>query len=696
MVALVIEVRFLCDRYHGVPEWPPAPGRLFQALVAGATCGSKRRAETDDALRWLERQAAPVILAPSAEEGRAFTTYVPNNDGDAEEDPTEPQRIAKTVRAHLLPENTVVAYIWTGLYEVPHGMAAVAAGLFQLGRGIDPAFALARVIDDTMADGLIASTPHMVLRPTRRGASTMDCPMAGTLDSLDARFHAFRHRLVATGRGRAARVAFANPPRAQFDRIAYNAPSRILVFELRDEAGDFRAIDPSRAGILIPSWTEDAAERLGPALAPLAERFVIGRGAGPKDVHRRIRAFVIPTIRQYGDRAIRRLGVVVPPDCPLPIGDLAWAFSGSDVFAARWGRPVPTDDRSMLEAYRRPARLWQSETPLALTTARMEQGRTNRKTGTGRAAQELAARAAVTTALRHAGFGTPVTTIAVRREPFAENGTRAEDFAQGTRFSRHDLWHAEIGFAEPVEGPLLLGNGRFAGLGLMRPVRAAAFDDVLAFRIVAGLAEARAEDIARAFRRAVLSLTGDGASSTISGHAEDGAPLRRGTSTHVAFVADLPRARLLIVPPHRIDHSDRADAAWRTVLSKLRIDTGSLRGLRAGPCGLLGLTPAIVLPDDPLFAPACLWESVTPYRVTRHPKAVPVETALVEDVQRELGRRNLPRADVTIVDLRVGMAGGVSARLRLAFAAAVEGPILLGQTRQKGGGLFAAATGTGG
>ena len=30
--------------------------------------------------------------------------------------------------------------------------------------------------------------------------------------------------------------------------------------------------------------------------------------------------------------------------------------------------------------------------------------------------------------------------------------------------------HAALTFDEPIHGPLLLGAGRFAGLGLMRPI----------------------------------------------------------------------------------------------------------------------------------------------------------------------------------------------------------------------------------
>ncbi|GAB4122352.1 MAG: hypothetical protein Kow001_20390 [Acidobacteriota bacterium] len=61
-------------------------------------------------------------------------------------------------------------------------------------------------------------------------------------------------------------------------------------------------------------------------------------------------------------------------------------------------------------------------------------------------------------------------TVRVQREPFEHNGARVEPFAEGTRFDKHRLWHVEIEFREPVIGPLVLGDGRFLGLGLMAPV----------------------------------------------------------------------------------------------------------------------------------------------------------------------------------------------------------------------------------
>ena len=61
--------------------------------------------------------------------------------------------------------------------------------------------------------------------------------------------------------------------------------------------------------------------------------------------------------------------------------------------------------------------------------------------------------------------------IRVQREPFEANGHRVEAFAVGTRFPKERLWHIEITFRDAVTGPLVIGDGRFLGLGVMAPTQ---------------------------------------------------------------------------------------------------------------------------------------------------------------------------------------------------------------------------------
>ena len=78
-----LSIRFLDSAFHGrrdgnQPEWPPSPLRVFQALVAAA---AKRRGANDfAALRWLEQEPAPVVIAPVAVvASHSYRLSVPNN-----------------------------------------------------------------------------------------------------------------------------------------------------------------------------------------------------------------------------------------------------------------------------------------------------------------------------------------------------------------------------------------------------------------------------------------------------------------------------------------------------------------------------------------------------------------------------------------------------------------------------------------
>ena len=84
-----------------------------------------------------------------------------------------------------------------------------------------------------------------------------------------------------------------------------------------------------------------------------------------------------------------------------------------------------------------------------------------------------------------------------------------ESFAPGSRFPARSLWHVEIEFPAPVEGPLVIGNGRFCGLGLMAPVTT--YRDVLVFDMPPGpsLALGDAPELIQAFRRAIMARARD-------------------------------------------------------------------------------------------------------------------------------------------------------------------------------------------
>ena len=724
--ALLVAVRFHEGRYHGTGGWPPAPARLFQALMAGAARGARVPDATRDALEWLEGLPPPTIAAPRGEPGQGYTGFVPNNDLDAAltgknassiEDAVASVRVGKTVRPILFDATSPVLYSWLfdGDDERATALCEAAASLYQLGRGLDMAWADAAVVDADEAQMRLSNHGGLVHRRTGGVGADRDllCPQPGTVRSLEDRFVGMRKRFRSGGSNRKPVQVFVQPPKPLLASVAYDAPIPRLIFALRggDARAGFAARRVNEAAELVAEVRDKAAERLRetvPALSADVERFLIGRGARDADKAARVRIVPLPSIgHPHADMAIRRVAVYVPQSCPLRRDDLAWAFAQVDWIdetdGVVLGELQRADDDSMAARYEKAGRRWRSVTPLALATAarrRIDPAHTGEeaKNAAERAREEARAAHAVGQALRHAGVRVSPTEVRVQREPFDGHGAPAEAFAAGTRFPKHALWHVALTFSAAVTGPLLVGDGRYLGLGLMRPV--APIEGALAFAIEGGLADdADPALVARAARRAMLARVqaalprGRRMPSYASGHEDDGSPARLGSHRHVAVVPDLPRRRILFVAPNLLQ---RGGVDWREIAddhSGLERALVGMNVLRAGRAGRLHLSLSVLdAENDPLFAPSRVWDSVSDYRVTRHRRRLGNEEALKADALGELDRIGWPvPAAIDVLSAHQGSRGGLSGRLRLTFAAAQKGPLAIGRTVHKGGGLFASS-----
>jgi CRISPR-associated protein Csb2 len=242
----------------------------------------------------------------------------------------------------------------------------------------------------------------------------------------------------------------------------------------------------------------------------------------------------------------------------------------------------------------------------------------------------------------------------------------------------------------------VIGDGRFLGLGVLAPVRRA--HRVHAFEIVEGLADGGdPAEIARAARRAVMArvqgLLGrrERLPAFFTGHEGDGTPARSQNHPHLAFAFDPTVPRLLVLAPHRLERRDARSGEERH-LARLDEALEGFVDLRAGRSGRLTLRATHVdIDTDPLFAPSRTWTTITPYVVTRHAKRVGASEALAADVKAECRRRQIPAPRVTARSLHGVNGLGLTAKLDLEFAVAIEGPLLLGRTRHEGGGLFVRA-----
>lgn len=739
MPAVLIAVRFHDGRYHGRAQggadWPPSPWRLFQALVAGAARGASLSSEDCDTLAWLEQRDAPAIAAPPARLGQGFTNFVPNNDLDAVGG--DPRRIGgiragKSIRPLLFDAETPLLYVWRfkqGDEAPAQRLCMIAEHLYQLGRGVDMAWARGEALDDGDADAMLVDHRGAIHRPSEHGSGrALDAPTPGSLKSLTDRHDAGRKKFTNAS---TKHTVFTQPPKPRFRQIVYDSPPVHLLFDLVGARAPWRFESTAQIAELVRDAAAKRLKAIAPdQLAPIDSVMIGSRESGDADKPQRVRIVPLPSIgHAHVHRSIKRILVAIPPNCPLRATHIERAFSGLEVIEAAIDSStgevsdqltlIAASDRGMLRHYgvedSHAARVWRTVTPAALAISRRridpqalrrERDLVRRgdraepteekrvaKGGKERAKEEANAAAAVWQALRHSGIAARSVAVRVQREPFEAKGARAELFAPGTRFAKERLWHVEVQFTSPQPGPLVIGDGRYLGLGILAP--SPRVDGVMAFAIDSGIAKgADAHGVARALRRAVLARVqaglGEGKALPLyfTGHAGNGAKAQSGAHEHLAFAYDERGRRVLLIAPHVLGHrapigNERLN--WR----RLEEAMADFRELRAGASGKLRLARAIVdAASDPLLAPAREWESAAPYHVARHRKLADAGSALAADISDECRRLGFPPSKIETSQLRGIRGAGLVGRARLRFGQAVPGPIMIGRNRHFGGGLF--------
>jgi CRISPR-associated protein Csb2 len=181
---LALRIEFLNGTYHAAaptapqsPEWPPAPDRVFQALVAGAYGGGLDPAP----LRVLEHHL-PEISYGDALAAQGSTVFVP-----------AAYRAKQGRVANYDPAMVAIAdpvyFRWPSAPDaLREPLATIAAHVDYLGRAKTP-----------LSLSLVDEVPKLANRivPSATGDELLGVPHQGRLDELDAAFAAGRRASVA-------------------------------------------------------------------------------------------------------------------------------------------------------------------------------------------------------------------------------------------------------------------------------------------------------------------------------------------------------------------------------------------------------------------------------------------------------------------------------------------------------------------
>ncbi|HET9627287.1 MAG TPA: type I-U CRISPR-associated protein Csb2 [Kofleriaceae bacterium] len=186
-------------------------------------------------------------------------------------------------------------------------------------------------------------------------------------------------------------------------------------------------------------------------------------------------ALVLPRDLAAGDRravqrAVGHLERARPPIDPSgdPTVTLQLAPDSALVLArVAFGEPALVTLRA--STWTRPSRRWASATPVALDR---NPGDLHHSDPAARARAFDAARTSVIEAIARIGLPAPLEVDVVRScvLPGTAKPRAYPRFPIDARKPQRVLVHVRVSFAEPVRGPILLGAGRYHGVGLLAPV----------------------------------------------------------------------------------------------------------------------------------------------------------------------------------------------------------------------------------
>ena len=463
---LVVSVELLHGTFRGDPEgtantgrltsgeWPPAPSRLFAALVAADGTGERCRVTDGAELEWLERLPPPVIHAhPKAWHQELEPRYVVQHSGTAGKSTHQEYVGRKTALirpgVRVTPRHPQVVYVWNA--SPPEGILTAlrrrAARVGYLGAADSPVrIRVMRRIPES-------ATAGDRYQPHPSGDLMINVPAPGDLLILDRMYDAWCAHGADIGRNQYPGLSH---------KVYYRSPG-----------------SPSRSqnGVVV-AWL-----RLGTAVSGRRVSMVTALfKAAVLSKHQEIHGEPAAVLHGHGfeTRGYEIARYLALPDVGFPrsrgrIHGLAlWLPTESDSVEGRRARDAALAVRRLtgqgIDVSVTPRN--GEPRPVAATPSRWC-GPSDRWATVFPAIHERRGTlglAEVSRWCRHAGLPAPVA-FRSTRGPLVPG---AVDLApvEVNRPGRPGLpySHVELRFSEPVRGPVAIGSGRQRGFGLCAPV----------------------------------------------------------------------------------------------------------------------------------------------------------------------------------------------------------------------------------
>lgn len=521
-MTLVLEVEFLSGVAFlatgpgsPVPDWPPQPDRIFSALVAAWGAGGEDE-RGGRALEWLERQEPPRIAASGHSPRTAPVVFVPPNDPRSNRAKTATQVLpAKRKRQQRLfpatrPHDPVVRFYWNDIEVTDETLGALqelARNVAYVGHSASLTRCRFELLAESAAGHDDPQAAHDDPQAAHDDPQTMrGDPQATPGASRPPRPHLHAPRLkVYPGRLAELRREFAagrrphpgTPVQAAeaeathwqgtfadrwllLEHIAGRIPdlrvASVVAKTIRDAImSGYRNIG---SGDDIPEvvsgHTPDRRPTRDPHIAivplpfvgfPHADGHVMGFAViPPRDsliLEDKVFLAALRRVAPIDENRGRRVMEVTSGEGTS--SDRAFSIELSPAFEP------PPGLRSLDPAlYTRPSRTFATATPIVLDRFLKRRGE----------AREEEIRGLLAGACRNIGLPEPELVVADKHSalegaPSAYPSSGEPDWMRWRlpgKLASRQLVHAVIRFPVEVRGPVLLGAGRFLGMGLCRPI----------------------------------------------------------------------------------------------------------------------------------------------------------------------------------------------------------------------------------
>ena len=436
-------------------EWPPSPDRLFSALVDAMS--SRPGGRGKDALRWLESQKPPEVACPPHNRRDVREFYVPVQDkrgegrymGDMGPGLPIVTRKPRWFPAVVLPDDDqTVTMSWDSEPppEVVRELEDLAACVPRLGHSSS----LVRMSVRT------GKKTHGRTRfvPDDSGNVRIRCPSSGRLDDLLEGYERAEKEGI---------VWHPRPPDAwpRYTMLVgdagvghpspiWNSWSVLAVGEDAPAPESFPLVAKAVRSVIIGGSSSPVPEVVS-GIAP---------GGGPSQ---RSHMAIVPMLNvgwRHSDGGLLGLSVVMPSDVSAEspeqrvidraVGKFVEPGFEIELPGGLRLQLGHADDRLSLQTdrYTRSSKAWVTVTPIAVDRYA--------KAGVG---QEIG----IADSVERMGLPRPVS-VGVSRAGTSYGVLHAAKWVKHA--GRGGLWHARIEFGVPVPGPVMVGAGRYRGLGL--------------------------------------------------------------------------------------------------------------------------------------------------------------------------------------------------------------------------------------